>query len=154
MILVKYKDLKFLISGDVDSEVLIASLSDIETLKETVESIDDTTKTEDMEVIARMRAGVLKDLQAERVIGFPFDINNAEHYALECDIDYKVLELHGNTGNQHNTKEETLDAGFSGRCLSREKSAWVKAAQNSEHRKLGEWMRAQLNKAAKEQGFE
>ena len=61
---------------------------------------------------------------------------------------------HGNIGNQHNAKEETLDTGFSGRCLSREKSAWVKAAQNSEHKKLGEWIRSQLNKAAKEQGFE
>ena len=48
-------------------------------------------------------------------------------------------------GNQ-NAKKEGFDTGYSGRCLSREKSTWVKAAQ-AEGMKLNEWIRKTLNQA-------
>lgn len=56
----------------------------------------------------------------------------------------------GSLGNQRAAKDETLDAQFTGRCMAREKSAWVKAA-NRRGMKLVPWIREVLNKAAEEE---
>ncbi len=56
----------------------------------------------------------------------------------------------GSIGNQRAAKEITLDAQFTGRCISQEKSSWVKAA-NRRGMKLVPWIREILNQAAQEE---
>ena len=54
-------------------------------------------------------------------------------------------------GNKNAAKPDGgFNAGYSGRCQSREKAAWVKAA-NANGMKLNAWIREALNRAAEQE---
>lgn len=53
-------------------------------------------------------------------------------------------------GNRNAAKSGGLDTGFSGRCHSRDKSQWVKAAQ-AKQMKLNAWMIEACNRVASEE---
>ena len=55
--------------------------------------------------------------------------------------------MHGNTGNQHAVKSQTLDSAINLRCSASDKAGWVKQAQ-AEGMKLGPWVMKTLNAAS------
>lgn len=144
--LIKYNDLKLLINELQDARPLISMLPEIEDFAKEVSGFygDLLNATDaDAQAMEAKKKALLKKI-GYSIIGVPFSNHDAELYALDKQLDYDVLELHGNTGKTHAAKEETKDSHIQMRVTQAQKAAWVKQAQ-AKKMKLAEWVTKKLN---------
>lgn len=149
MVLLKYKNIKILVSKDADLGVFTANAEKIVALDNAVkEFYKNLLMATDKDVKA------IKEKQKElncikeklSAIGVPFDNHDAELYAVNKGIEYDVLELHGNTGNQNASKGRDFDSHLNMRCNSQDKDNWKKQAEHS-NLSLQSWVNKTLNSA-------
>lgn len=148
--LIKYKDVKLLITKtEGDASLLTSNIEAIEELDKRVKAFYLSQMSPDADSEVRAIEAEREKLSHVRdelgLIGVPFDNHDAELYALDRRLDYEILELHGNTGNQNASKEKNSHLHM--RCRASDKAAWVKQAQR-ENLKLTEWVEKTLNAAA------
>lgn len=99
MVLIKYKDLSILVDEDADTSIVIRTLPDILKLKAYTDAcfsdIDKMMNVNDSDVIsARDLRDKLKSFVFKTgAIGYPFDLHDAELFALDRKIEYTILEL-------------------------------------------------------------
>lgn len=149
MILLKYKDIKLLVDDNMCADVFISNIPAIEEFNAAAMAYAESALHATAEDTARIKA--LKKVLANfidqsKVIGFPFDLKDAELHAIDKGIKYTELVIHGNAGNQNAAGEVPLDGHLNGRVNKRQKAAWVKQAQR-EQEKMMPWVIKTLNAA-------
>ncbi len=107
--LVKYNDVTLLITNaDGDLSLLTSILDDIEKLDTDTKKFYKNLIAADADSIGqslKIRANKLNYVkEALGIIGTPFDVHDAELYAVNKGIEYEVLELHSNAGHQNAKK--------------------------------------------------
>lgn len=94
--LIKYGDLKLLVDSDCDIQAFIDNKDKIIALNEAVNSfcadLMNQTKEDQMN-IDRMKNNLSDFVQLSDVTGYPFDMRDAELYAINNGIDYDVIEI-------------------------------------------------------------
>lgn len=150
-ILVKYKDLKLLIDKDCSETMLFDNLKKIYELFELEKAmLFDTPKIglSQFDVREEKRKALKAELEDFKrhsdAIGCPFDMRDAELYALDRKIRYEVLELHGNILNENAAKEVKKESHLHLRIDADKKAAYVKQAQR-EKSKLSKWVMSKLD---------
>jgi hypothetical protein len=112
-VLVKYKKIMFLVDENLDKDLLVKSLSNIVELHElSCKVLQDTynASDEDLRKIESQKQELKYFIDNSKVIGFPFDTEDAQLYAKNKALDYKTLELHGNAGKTNAKKETVKDS--------------------------------------------
>lgn len=147
-VLLKYKELSILVDENADMELFTKNVEHIyrffEQYKAYVSNLMDATE-EDTRRLTQMKDELSEFIEDSGVIGAPFDNHDALLYALDRNVDYKVLEIHGNTGKANAAKEEVKQSQIQMRVSTSQKAAWVKAAQK-EGVKLTEWITMKCNR--------
>ena len=94
-ILIKYNDVKILIESECDIENLCRFLPDIQDLNQRTKkffgSLDARTD-EEVDFLKEKPKQIINNL-GFNIIGTPFDLHDAELYALDRKLDYTTLEL-------------------------------------------------------------
>lgn len=145
-VLIKYKNVKILVSEGVPMQPLLDHLSDIESLQDAVEELYKDMLNVTQQEIAKLET-MRTDLTSKigyKIIGHPFTNQEAELYAYDKQLDFETIELHGNTGKTNAAKDETKESHIHMRTTSSQKAEWVKKAQKS-NLKLTEWITKKLN---------
>ena len=147
-VLIKYKGLKLLINEGLHMQPLIDNLVKIELLAERVSdfyaNLMSASKS-DGEALEKERQTLTSKI-GYKIIGVPFTNQDAELYALDKQLSYEVLELHGNVGNNNSAKEIKKDSHIHMRVSRQQKAGWVKKAQKN-GTKLTEWITSRLDAA-------
>ncbi len=147
-VLVKYKKIKLLINDGLHMQPLIEHLTEIEQLNDAVNDFYKNllTATSDQGAELETRKRELTSKIGYKIIGVPFTGHDAELYALDKNISYDELELHGNTNNKNAQGDIQADAQLQVRLNKSVKNKFVKKAQ-SENMKLSQWILKVLNLA-------
>ena len=145
-VLVKYKTLKLLINEGLPMQPLIDHLNDIVELEKKVKDFyaNLLNETRESGLALKKEQQALISTIGYTIIGMPFDNKDPELYALDKRLEYEVLELHGNVGNNNSAKEIKKDSHIQMRVSREQKAGWVKQAQR-EGLKLTEWITKKLN---------
>ena len=96
MILIKYRDIKLLVNADSDMQLFIDNKDKIVALNEAMKAFTRdllNQSTEDVNRIDKLKEELSEFVQMTDVIGFPFNMQDAELYALDKQIEYQVLEI-------------------------------------------------------------
>lgn len=147
-VLVKYQQLKILVEEDANIETLIENLQDLVALDEDVSLFYKnllTARPEQIASLEKRQKALIKKIGG-KVIGKPFDNVDAELYALDKQLNYDVLQLHGNTGKANAAGDLPADAQMQIRLNTSLKNKYVKQAQK-EGLKLSQWVIKTLNSA-------
>jgi len=146
--LIKYKNLKLLINEGLQMQPLIEHLHDIEILADKVNAFYANllnNKSDQAKKLEQEKSSLLSKI-GYTIIGVPFTNHDAELYALDKQLEFDVLELHGNKGNAHAQGELPADAQLQVRLNKSLKNKFVKQAQR-EKMKLSQWVLKTLNNA-------
>jgi hypothetical protein len=148
MVLIKYKNMSVLVDESADIEPFIANIEAIYDLDVAVKAFYKNllnAKGEDAIKIGQMRQKLNPLRDKMKIIGAPFDTHDAQLYAVDHNIEYSILEIHGNSGNRNAKKEKKADSFIQMRVLTRRKSAYKKQA-SKEGKKLTAWILEQCEK--------
>ena len=147
-VLIKYKHIKLLINEGLEMQPLINHLSEIEALEKKVSVFYKnvmTAKKGEGESLQKEADAIISKI-GYRITGVPFTLHEAELYALDKKLDYEILELHGNTGNEHAGGDLPANTQLQIRLNSTVKSRYVNQAQ-AEGLSLSQWVIKTLDAA-------